>query len=1041
MQQSSHAMNNKNCKSGTGAGSSSSCNSGGGSGMLGSDMAGVGKVTGGASEGQRTGFAADGADSEDVCWLCLSAEEEGLGPLVAPCRPTGSAAPPPPAAEAPPAYMRISYNGRSHKIRVRPGPEGTRQFIEDCRQLLNIPPHMEFDVVFHCKEPATQSDLRFRGLDAFDAAVYCASLANHAALQQQQQHQHGLQHEPPQPQQQQHLLTQPPTTPCPLPPPPPPPPRALVRATSEVADELARMAAEAAVAASSAAAAAAEANAAAAALAENVVLYTDYLDTPLNEPQQQQQQQPLQYIRQQLHVLQPQPQLQDGHGGWQPQPPSPEATASMGPGLRTSSNNNGGSSSSSSNRNNEGTSRSRTRSLSVSYSHGRSRRQRRADGLSSNTLQVPRPAASGSDPTPAVFGSYDVGSDVTIGLVSSGGNVGALGTNNTFVGPMHPVGDDNALGESSTVGSGSGNSGSMGSLASGLAAASPALSLSMIAESGAGHQLIHARYSDKPSKVGRKSDDVSEAQGVASWVEEYLMVDQRDTTAQGAAAASPPREAPLPLGAELDDVPLRDLQTVSRGWGSRGRLRSSATARPPMPPTRASKGVAASRLDSLGVPLEADEVELIDDIRGGPRISASGGINEGGGGGSSSGGGSASHAAQAALRVSGTVVNAMVVGLSPWRWFGNGNSSPIGMAPDQGPGPGQFTELDRGLKETGEVVVSAGGGEQPVAAHVDRTVASPSAAPSLEAVHAVRDVLVWRNPWRTSRVFGAGLYMAVCVRQLTKGHELLQPSTAVFALCFLLLLRNVVREAVSTYRRTQQQQQQQQHDQHRQALEDRDADECSPSQALDQEEVERRKAAMLLHQRLEAAFQRAAVGAARYGAALLVLGWALLSGRRAITSALVAALLWLGMVLGELRLISQPTFWLLCYVAAFTIPAAYYRCRHAMDAGVEAALRFVVRVLVSGTRVALVSAAGVAVVLVVVLPLNFVLRMSLATGAAFAVLLWQSELGLRQRLRSGGGTWSGGARVIGQVQGQLPGGGSSGGQLLRGGLHGQVHAD
>lgn len=65
------------------------------------------------------------------------------------------------------------------------------------------------------------------------------------------------------------------------------------------------------------------------------------------------------------------------------------------------------------------------------------------------------------------------------------------------------------------------------------------------------------------------------------------------------------------------------------------------------------------------------------------------------------------------------------------------------------------------------------------------------------------------------------------------------------------------------------------------------------------------QAAMLLQQRLESMLQGVALGAARYGAALLVLGWGLLSGRRPITAALVASLLWLGMVLGELRIISQ----------------------------------------------------------------------------------------------------------------------------------------
>ncbi|KXZ49516.1 hypothetical protein GPECTOR_21g742 [Gonium pectorale] len=240
-------------------------------------------------EGPSTTRDARGSDSGsadgDVCWLCLGGEDEGLGRLVAPCRcprlchpgclsrwqlhcagrqeeklcrfcgdtlpdwrhvpPAGLVVegcmpPPPPAVEAPPAYMRISYNGRSHKIRVRPGPEGTRQFIEDCRQLLKIPTHLDFDVVFHCKEPATQSDLRFRGLDAFDAAVYCASLANHAAAAaQQQQQQQPLQTPADQGMQQQA------SAPCPLPAPPPPPPRPLVRATSEMAQELARLAADA----------------------------------------------------------------------------------------------------------------------------------------------------------------------------------------------------------------------------------------------------------------------------------------------------------------------------------------------------------------------------------------------------------------------------------------------------------------------------------------------------------------------------------------------------------------------------------------------------------------------------------------------------------------------------------------------------------------------------------------------------------------------------------------------------------------------------
>ncbi|MEW5314811.1 MAG: hypothetical protein WDW38_006280 [Sanguina aurantia] len=78
---------------------------------------------------------------------------------------------------APPAFMRISYGGESYKIRVRSGTEGMQQFVLDCRKLLNIPPDQPFDVHFHCKEPTTGSDLRFHGIEAYDAAVHCASVA------------------------------------------------------------------------------------------------------------------------------------------------------------------------------------------------------------------------------------------------------------------------------------------------------------------------------------------------------------------------------------------------------------------------------------------------------------------------------------------------------------------------------------------------------------------------------------------------------------------------------------------------------------------------------------------------------------------------------------------------------------------------------------------------------------------------------------------------------------------------------------------------
>ncbi|GAX73895.1 hypothetical protein CEUSTIGMA_g1345.t1 [Chlamydomonas eustigma] len=69
-----------------------------------------------------------------------------------PHRPAAPSGVPPVAA-----FMKISCNGKSHK-------------------LLGIPELVEFDVVFHCKEPFSGGDLSFHSLAAFDAAVTCASM-------------------------------------------------------------------------------------------------------------------------------------------------------------------------------------------------------------------------------------------------------------------------------------------------------------------------------------------------------------------------------------------------------------------------------------------------------------------------------------------------------------------------------------------------------------------------------------------------------------------------------------------------------------------------------------------------------------------------------------------------------------------------------------------------------------------------------------------------------------------------------------------------
>ncbi|KIZ03111.1 hypothetical protein MNEG_4852 [Monoraphidium neglectum] len=74
--------------------------------------------------------------------------------------------------------MRVSFNGKTYKVQVQPGPEGAAAFERQIRSLLQLPETIEFDVIFHCRAPGTGDKLQLQGINAFDAAVHCASLSN-----------------------------------------------------------------------------------------------------------------------------------------------------------------------------------------------------------------------------------------------------------------------------------------------------------------------------------------------------------------------------------------------------------------------------------------------------------------------------------------------------------------------------------------------------------------------------------------------------------------------------------------------------------------------------------------------------------------------------------------------------------------------------------------------------------------------------------------------------------------------------------------------
>jgi hypothetical protein len=52
-------------------------------------------------------------------------------------------------------YMRVSFNGKTYKVQVQPGPEGAAAFERQIRSLLQLPEGLEFDVIFHCRAPGT----------------------------------------------------------------------------------------------------------------------------------------------------------------------------------------------------------------------------------------------------------------------------------------------------------------------------------------------------------------------------------------------------------------------------------------------------------------------------------------------------------------------------------------------------------------------------------------------------------------------------------------------------------------------------------------------------------------------------------------------------------------------------------------------------------------------------------------------------------------------------------------------------------------------
>ena len=73
--------------------------------------------------------------------------------------------------------MTIVHQGRSYQIPVEQGTDGRAKFEAEIRRIFQLSPLDQISLCFGCKLPGTQGDLSLQGFDAYDAAVYCASLS------------------------------------------------------------------------------------------------------------------------------------------------------------------------------------------------------------------------------------------------------------------------------------------------------------------------------------------------------------------------------------------------------------------------------------------------------------------------------------------------------------------------------------------------------------------------------------------------------------------------------------------------------------------------------------------------------------------------------------------------------------------------------------------------------------------------------------------------------------------------------------------------
>ncbi|CAK0787945.1 hypothetical protein CVIRNUC_011167 [Coccomyxa viridis] len=233
-------------------------------------------------------------------------------------------------------------------------------------------------------------------------------------------------------------------------------------------------------------------------------------------------------------------------------------------------------------------------------------------------------------------------------------------------------------------------------------------------------------------------------------------------------------------------------------------------------------------------------------------------------------------------------------------------------------------------------------------------------------VERVEGLLLWRDPYASAKVFGAGLYMLICLRHLVCGVELLQPSTALAGLALFALLYCALARLWSTRR--------------------------SPlKQILDRHPLPHEEESRL-QAKVAGRVHAAADLLAPVAASITALAVRRLSGRDSMaTTVWLALTLWLVMMIGELGIVTQSVMAMWLWIALFTLPFMYCACRHALDALVEETLLFVAEVVRGGERTTLSLAGGVLVLLLAAVDASVFARVTIAVTGSGAILIWRAR--------------------------------------------------